>query len=80
MFAEEIRRQAEIAPQAALPTVTAALWRAYSEGKITEAEAEALSGLIEARTDAPASRRFPWPRQLPLTKAIARPLRSRSVS
>jgi hypothetical protein len=49
MFADEIRRQAEAAPRAALPAVTAALWRAYGEGKVTEAEAEALSGLIEAR-------------------------------
>lgn len=48
-YADEIRRQAEEATHAALPAVTAALWRAYSEGKITEAEAEALSGLIEAR-------------------------------
>ena len=37
MFAEEIRRQAEVAPQAALSAVTAALWRAYGEGKITKA-------------------------------------------
>ncbi|GAA0256485.1 hypothetical protein LNAOJCKE_5304 [Methylorubrum aminovorans] len=57
MFAEEIRRQAEIAPRAALPAVTAALWRAYGEGKITEAEAEALSGLIEARTISAPQRR-----------------------
>ena len=49
MFADEIRRQAEAAPRAALPAVTAALWRAYGEGKVTEAEAEALSALIEAR-------------------------------
>jgi hypothetical protein len=49
MFADEIRRQAEAAPRAALPAVTAALWRAYGEGKVTEAEAEALSVLIEAR-------------------------------
>ena len=48
-YADEIRRQAEAAPCAALPAVTAALWRAYSEGKVTEAEAEMLSGLIEAR-------------------------------
>ncbi len=34
---EEIRRQAEAAPCAALPAVTAALWRAYGEGQITEA-------------------------------------------
>lgn len=56
MFAEEIRRQAEVAPVAALPAVTAALWRAYGEGKISEAEAEALSSLIEART----TRAPPW--------------------
>jgi hypothetical protein len=56
-YADEIRRQAEAATRAALPAVTAALWRAYSDGKITEAEAEALSGLIEARTDASAARR-----------------------
>ncbi len=48
-YAEEIRRQAEAAPCAALPAVTAALWRAYGEGQITEAEAEALSVLIEDR-------------------------------
>ncbi len=48
-YADEIRRQAEAAPCAALSAVTAALWRGYGDGKITEAEAEALSGLIEAR-------------------------------
>ena len=59
MFADEIRRQAEMAPVAALPAVTAALWRAYGEGQVSEVEAEALSGVIEARTDAPAVRRQP---------------------
>lgn len=49
-YADEIRRQVEAAPRAALPAVTAALWRAYGEGKVTETEAEALSGLIEARS------------------------------
>ena len=48
-YAEEIRRQVEAAPRAALPAVTAALWRAYGEGQVTEAEAEALSVLIEGR-------------------------------
>jgi hypothetical protein len=48
-YADAIRRQAEDAPRAALPAVTAALWRAFAEGHVTEAEAEALSGLIEAR-------------------------------
>nr|WP_276592663.1 MULTISPECIES: helix-turn-helix domain-containing protein [unclassified Methylobacterium] len=33
-----------------MPSVTALLWRAYGEGKVTEAEAEALSVLIEGRT------------------------------
>ncbi len=46
-YADEIRRQVEAAPRAALPAVTAALWRAYGEGKVTEAEA--LSVLIEGR-------------------------------
>jgi len=48
-YAEEIRRQAEEVPRAALPAITAALWRAYGEGQVTEARAETLSGLIEER-------------------------------
>jgi DNA-binding Lrp family transcriptional regulator len=59
VFADEIRRAIEAASRITLPQVTALLWRAYGEGRVTEAEAEALSGLIEARTDAPASRRLP---------------------
>lgn len=49
MFADEIRRAIEAATRLTLPQVTALLWRAYGEGKITDPEAEALSGLIEAR-------------------------------
>ncbi len=49
MYADEIRRRAEEAPQAALPAIATALWRAFGDGQITEAEAEVLSGLIEAR-------------------------------
>lgn len=52
MYADEIRRQAEGAARAALPAVSAALWRAFGEGKVTEAEAESLSALIEARQHA----------------------------
>ncbi|TXN40728.1 helix-turn-helix domain-containing protein [Methylobacterium sp. WL30] len=52
-YAYEIRRQAEAAPRAALPAVTAALWKAFGEGHLSEAEAEALSGLIEAKSIAP---------------------------
>jgi hypothetical protein len=44
-YADEIRRQVEAAPRAALPAVTAALWRAYGEGKVTEAEAEVWIGV-----------------------------------
>ncbi|MGE8131710.1 helix-turn-helix domain-containing protein [Methylobacterium sp. NPDC080182] len=50
MFADEIRRAIEAADRITLPSVTALLWRAYGEGKVTEAEAEALSVLIEGRT------------------------------
>ena len=57
VFADEIRRAIEAASRITLPQVTALLWRAYGDGKVTEAEAEGLSGLIEARTDAPGSRR-----------------------
>ncbi|WP_103986402.1 helix-turn-helix domain-containing protein [Methylobacterium sp. 190mf] len=60
MFADEIRRAIAAADRITLPSVTALLWRAFGEGKVSEAEAEALSGLIEARTDAPAFlRRMP---------------------
>jgi NADH:ubiquinone oxidoreductase subunit len=48
-YADAIRRQAEDAPRAALPAVTAALWRAFGDGHVSEAEAEALSVLIERR-------------------------------
>ncbi|MCJ2139489.1 helix-turn-helix domain-containing protein [Methylobacterium sp. E-066] len=50
MFADEIRRAIEAATRITLPQVTALLWRAYADEKVTEAEAETLSGLIEART------------------------------
>lgn len=51
MFVEEIRRQAEAAPRAALPAIASALWKAFGEGHITEAEAEALAALIETRRE-----------------------------
>jgi len=49
VFADEIRRAIEAADRITLPAVTALLWRAYGEGKVTEAEAEALSVLVEGR-------------------------------
>lgn len=55
-YADEIRRQAEAAPRAALPAVAVALWKAYGAGQVSEAEAEALSALIEARQTSAAQR------------------------
>jgi len=49
MFAEEIRRAAAVAAYVELPAVLAALWKAFGAGQITEAEAEELSSLIEAK-------------------------------
>ena len=48
-YAYEIRRQAEAAPRAALPAIASALWKAFGEGHLAEAEAEALVAVIEAR-------------------------------
>ena len=49
MFAEELRRSIEAVPRCKLPEVTALLWRAFGEGQVSEAEADALSALIEGR-------------------------------
>ncbi|GJD43431.1 hypothetical protein AFCDBAGC_1283 [Methylobacterium cerastii] len=49
MYAAEIRRAVEAAPRVKLPEVAALMWRAYADGHVSEAEAEALSGLIEAQ-------------------------------
>ena len=75
-YAEEIRRQVEAAPRAALPAVTAVLWRAYGDGKVTEAEAEALSVLIEGRQ---LSERGPRSGQSPNKPASVTPLMSRPI-
>ena len=48
-YADAIRRQVDDAPRAALPAVAKAMWSAFAAGQITEAEAEALTALIEAR-------------------------------
>ncbi|MGE8131190.1 helix-turn-helix domain-containing protein [Methylobacterium sp. NPDC080182] len=61
MFADEIRRAIEAASRIALPQVTAQLWRAFGDGHITEAEAERLSALIEARTLTGKPARFGQP-------------------
>ncbi|MCJ2075642.1 helix-turn-helix domain-containing protein [Methylobacterium sp. E-016] len=55
-YAYEIRRQVEEGPRAALPAVASAMWKAFGEGHLSEAEAEVLSGLIEARQLSDAER------------------------
>ena len=69
MYVEELRRQVEAAPRAALPAVTAALWKAFGEGHLSEAEAEALSVLIEARTS--ETRRSPGQTSNPSGTSLA---------
>lgn len=55
MFADEFRRAVEASPRCKLPDVAALLWRAFGAGQVSEAEAEALSNLIEARKVVPAA-------------------------
>lgn len=54
MFADEIRRAIDKAARVELPQVAKVMWSAFTAGQITEPEAEALSGLIEARKVVPA--------------------------
>ena len=49
MFATELRRAVEAAPRAILPDITQTLWKAFAAGQVTEAEAEDLAALIEAK-------------------------------
>lgn len=55
MFADEIRAAVMAAPRVKLPEVAAVLWRAYADGRVSEAEAEELSALIEDRKVVPAA-------------------------
>jgi len=55
VFADAIRRAAEDASRATLPNVAKELWRAYGAGQVSEAEAEELSALIEAKKVVPAA-------------------------
>lgn len=49
MFAHTLRAAVEAAPHTRLVELSAALWKAFAANAVTEAEAEELSGLIEAR-------------------------------
>lgn len=53
MFADHFRSAIEAAPRITLPAITAQLWRAFGEGHVSEAEAEVLAALIEARGISP---------------------------
>src|SRR3954465_9762645 len=54
MFAEQLRRAVEASPRVELAKVASLLWKAFAAGQVSEAEAQALSNLIEARRDLPA--------------------------
>src|SRR5215210_2335670 len=57
MFVDELRRAVEASPRVELPKVSALLWKAYAAGHVTEAEAAALSEMIEARRAVPAAQK-----------------------
>src|SRR3954447_22083124 len=55
MLVEQLRRAVEASPRVELAKVASLLLRAYAAGQVTEAEASALSDLIEARRALPAA-------------------------
>src|SRR4051794_6497444 len=57
MFAIELRAAISAAPRVELAQVASLLWRAYAAGQVSEAEAQALSDLIEARRALPAAQK-----------------------
>jgi Bacterial regulatory proteins, gntR family len=59
MFVEQLRRAVEASPRVELAKVASLLWRAYAAGQVSEAEAQALSDLIEARRALPAPQKPP---------------------
>ena len=59
MFAEQLQRAVEASPRVELAKVASLLWRAYAAGQVSEAEAQALSDLIEARRALPAPQKPP---------------------
>src|SRR3982751_5480571 len=73
MFAEHLRRAGEAAPRVELTKVSALLWKAYAAGQVSEAEAQSLSDLLEARRAVPVQP--PQPRRL----AGSRPRSSESL-
>lgn len=54
-FCEEIRRAVTAAPRVKLAEIGAVMWKAWGTGQVSDAEAEELSALIEARKAIPAT-------------------------
>jgi DNA-binding transcriptional ArsR family regulator len=54
-FCEEIRRAVMASPRMKLPEIRSAMYRAFSSGQITEAEAETLDALINTKAAIPAT-------------------------
>jgi hypothetical protein len=53
-FCEEIRRAVMATPRMKMPEIRSAMYKAFAAGQITEAEAETLDALINARAAIPA--------------------------
>jgi DNA-binding CsgD family transcriptional regulator len=54
-FCEEIRRAVMASPRMKLPEIRSAMYKAFTAGQLTEAEAETLDTLINARAAIPAA-------------------------
>ncbi len=54
MFGEQIRRAIEAAPRTEIYETSKALWQAWGSGAVSDAEAQELSDLIEAKRAVPA--------------------------
>src|SRR3954471_4140712 len=57
MFVEQLRRAVEASPRVELARVAQLLWKAYAAGQVSEAEAQSLSEVIEARRAVEAAAR-----------------------
>ena len=84
MLFEEIRRAVEAAPRERLSELSAALWKGFAAGTVTETEAEELSLAIEARkavgaTQSPAGRFQRGRATFPARKLQRPPVRSVAV-
>ena len=55
MFAEEIRRAVQACQRGRLPDLSAAVWKGFAAGAVSEEEAQGLAELIEARKVVPTA-------------------------